>query len=84
MKFHIIVKNAFFCYFREDDQSFKSPYPGVAPLPYDHENIRKVRQYLYQWYNLILTAMGLLFCVPRYVWKKLENSIIRNLVQGTV
>jgi hypothetical protein len=76
------MKNLFLLLFFRVDISFKPPYPGFNPLPLEDDHTEIRLQVLYQWIVLIQIAQGLLFRVPRGVWKYFENNSIRNLVEG--
>ncbi|GIY88785.1 innexin inx2 [Caerostris darwini] len=55
------------------------PYPGIDK--YTKGETRKYHAY-YQWVCFVLFFMGILFYIPRYFWKSMEGSRIKNLIQN--
>ena len=57
-------------------------YPGVGPLYYDGKKLGPiVYQTFYQYYALALFIQSLLFYLPRYIWKNVEQKKLQYLVE---
>ncbi|XP_035222708.1 innexin inx2-like [Stegodyphus dumicola] len=53
------------------------PYPGVDKHT---PGVKKIYHAYYQWVCFVLFLQGLLFYVPRYLWKHVEGHKIQSLV----
>ncbi|CAG0891795.1 unnamed protein product [Cyprideis torosa] len=55
------------------------PHAGVGPHTDEHE---KTYHAYYQWVPFVLFFQGLVFYVPHWIWKAVENKRLQNIVVG--
>ena len=55
------------------------PYPGVDKST---PNEKRVYHAYYQWVCFVLFFQGLMFYVPRYIWKNVEAGKINKIIMG--
>lgn len=58
----------------------KAIAPGVYPGKKAHNDDAVIHHKYYQWMPIFLFFEGILFYLPRYIWKSLEHGQLRNLI----
>ncbi|XP_019871476.1 innexin inx7 [Aethina tumida] len=56
------------------------PHPGVGPMSYEVDPVK--RHAYYQWVPFVLFGQALMFCITKFIWKKLEGNKIKALADG--
>ncbi|CAG0881000.1 unnamed protein product [Cyprideis torosa] len=64
---------------QDKDVGTEVAHPGVGPHSKEHE---KTYHAYYQWVPFVLFLQGLIFYVPHWIWKIVENKRLQHIVVG--